>query len=106
MQKKILSVFFLIYKKLYFCLIPILRLITRFCFNNKLRHTYGVGWTQNIRYEKDIFPTKRVLFEGKMFPVPGNYDMYLTRIFGDYMAIPKEEQIKEPHVQYFIKKDV
>jgi lipopolysaccharide cholinephosphotransferase len=43
----------------------------------------------------EVFPVKRVPFEGKELPIPGNADAFLTRIFGDYMTLPSEEQIKK-----------
>lgn len=39
-----------------------------------------------------IFPTKNnLLFEGKKFSVPNNPDDILTRLYGDYMTLPKPE---------------
>lgn len=98
---KICSVLFKLSKSIYFFILPLFRFLTYFCWNNKLRHTYGVGWTKNIRYEKEIFPTRRVSFEGIMLPVPFHYDSYLRHIFGEYMTIPNENNIRPPHVQYY-----
>ena len=32
------------------------------------------------------------LFEGQYFPIPENYDECLTRLYGDYMTIPNQEE--------------
>ncbi len=39
-----------------------------------------------------IFPLKKIEFEGILFPVPNDFDQYLTIEFGDYMTIPKESE--------------
>ena len=93
---------FLVLKKSFFSIIvPILRVIDRIIPNKQLRHTYGCGWTNNVRNEKDIIPVTKCLFEGKAFPIPGNYDQYLHRIYGEYQTVPDENKIPQPHVQYF-----
>ncbi len=33
-------------------------------------------------------------FEGRKFPVPVGYDIYLTNLYGDYMKIPKDAEEK------------
>lgn len=98
---KILSILYRLCKYIYFITIPLIRLVTIFCTNNKLRHTYGVGWVNNVRYMDEIIPVKRVKFEGLYMPVPQNSDKYLKHIFGDYMTIPDENNIRPPHVQFF-----
>lgn len=44
-------------------------------------------------YDKNIvFPIKRELtFEGKVFSVPNDWNLILTKMYGDYMTLPKEE---------------
>ncbi len=56
--------------------------------NNILTHTAGSGCHKNIRMKDEIFPLKNIYFEHKMYPVPGNTDMYLYRMFGDYHKLP------------------
>jgi lipopolysaccharide cholinephosphotransferase len=56
--------------------------------------TYGLetpyyGWEYFSISE--IFPLKRGKFEGKEFLIPNNPDQYLTKLYGDYMKIPEEE---------------
>ena len=49
--------------------------------------------SDGVFYDKDIiFPLKRELvFEGKEFSIPSNWDSALTLMYGDYMTLPKEE---------------
>ena len=42
--------------------------------------------------KSDVYPTKRVLFEGHKIKVAKNNDKYLTRRFGDYMKLPPEDK--------------
>ncbi len=95
---------FMLIKYSYFAVIPFIRFVGYLLPNKKLRHQYGVGWVDNIRNEENIFPIKRVLFEGFMLPVPGNYHKYLTNIYGNYSQIPSEVELPKSHVQYLNSK--
>ena len=44
---------------------------------------------------KGLTITEKVLFENELLPIPVDYKSYLTKLYGDYMFIPKE---KEKHV--------
>ena len=55
-----------------------------------LRHTCGTGCHKNIRIKKDIFPLSTAEFEGRQYPVPGNVDAYLRRMFGNYNSLPNK----------------
>lgn len=44
----------------------------------------------------DVLGITRMPFEGHIVNCPENYDMYLTRLYGDYMKIPPEED-RERH---------
>lgn len=44
----------------------------------------------------DVLGITRMPFEGRTVNCPTNYDMYLTRLYGDYMKIPPEED-RERH---------
>lgn len=46
-----------------------------------------------------MFPVKRIKFEDAQLPVPNTPDHYLTKLYGDYMRIPKPEE-REAHVIY------
>lgn len=93
---------FVIFKYLYFAILPLFRLVSSFLPNKELRHTYGVGWVNNVRVAKDIFDPIRVPFEDSLLPVPSDYNEYLIRIFGDdYMSIPSKDKIRLNHVEFF-----
>ena len=36
-------------------------------------------------------------FEDEKFKCPGNYDEYLTKVYGDYMVLPPEEKRAKGH---------
>jgi lipopolysaccharide cholinephosphotransferase len=55
-----------------------------------LRHTCGTGCHKNIRMREEIFPLTTTEFEGKQYPIPGNVDAYLKRMFGNYKELPKK----------------
>lgn len=74
--------------------------ITRFLFGklkgNQLRHTYGSGFNWNFRKEEWLFPLRKITFEGCEFPIPGDYDSYLRKMYNDYMRLPNLDAIR-PH---------
>lgn len=41
-----------------------------------------------------VFPSKRMLFQGKELCVPGNIEFYLKRAYGDYMTLPSYDSIR------------
>jgi len=76
-------------KKCVFGIVDCMRSLYFLSKKDELRHTIGTGVVKNIRKSSDIFPLGIAMFEGKEYPVPGNVDAYLTRMFGNYMDIPK-----------------
>lgn len=79
-----------IIKKMVYGTISFLRLFCVFSNKNILRHILGTGLEKNIRVKNEIFPLAEFIFEGVKVPVPGNYEQYLKRMFGDYMQLPNE----------------
>lgn len=67
-----------------FILRPILRPFTN---PNILRHTYGSGFANKVRIKNQLMPLKDIMFEGHMFKVPYNTDLYLTNLYGNYREI-------------------
>lgn len=51
----------------------------------------------------DIFPLRKITFEGVSFFAPNNYENYLNTVYGDYMTLPpKSERIaRHAHELYF-----
>ena len=47
-----------------------------------------------LKYELE--PAVQVQFEGKSFKAPAGWQKYLTRLYGDYMQLPAEEE-RIPH---------
>ncbi len=58
--------------------------------------------------DKEIFNSyTNVLFEGKKYPAPKEYDTYLTNFYGDYMKLPPIEKRVSHHEfeAYILDKD-
>lgn len=53
----------------------------------------------------DFFPTSTLVFQGKEYPVPRNYDKVLTEVYGEYMKLPPEDQ-RVTHEPLFISFDL
>ncbi len=82
------TAYFVLYKLMF----PLFRLLSQWKAGGQLRHTFG-SCLLKPREVKDIFPLTEMLFENYSFPVPGNYDAYLTKIYGDYMRLPDLDSI-------------
>jgi lipopolysaccharide cholinephosphotransferase len=79
---------------------PIFRLFKVFMKDKDvLSFVYG-GHMKSKRYKSEIYPIKRMKFEGIEFNVPCFYEKYLRRLYGDYMVIPKEEDRVTHNVQF------
>ncbi len=63
------------------------RLLAKLTGTKKISHTYGTGMLPKFVLS-DIFPLRTIQFEGQEFLAPGNTDIYLTKLYGDYMKIP------------------
>ncbi len=64
----------------------------RFVTNGDFKILYhGLEYGEYLLYEeKDIFPLSSLEFEDYKFPVPLHFDLYLKRIFGNYMSFPNK----------------
>ena len=52
-------------------------------------------WDITLKFnieKEEVFPLKTLKFEDAEFFVPNNYDGYLTKMYGDYMQLPPEEE--------------
>lgn len=69
---------------------PILRAwISIFHPHSNLHHTLGMIFKTERCYD-DIFPLSEITFEEYTFYAPHQVHNYLTKMFGDYMALPKD----------------
>ena len=50
------------------------------------------GYNNEVFKREDFLETIDVEFEGKTLKIFKNYDMYLKKLYGDYMQIPPEEK--------------
>lgn len=79
----------------YKCIFPILKVLSSIRNKEQLRHIHGSAFW-DIRNKSDLYPIRKLKFENKYFPCPNNSHNVLTKIYGDYMQLPNDNQIK-PH---------
>ncbi len=53
--------------------------------------------------ESIIYPLKRITFEGIGLNVPGDYDSYLSNLYGNWMDIPSSSGIKTHNAEFIFK---
>jgi lipopolysaccharide cholinephosphotransferase len=69
------------------------------CFGSS-KSNYITSWGGMYGMEKEthqidiIFPLAKLEFEGRLYNVPGNWDAFLTHVYGDYMQLPPKEDRK------------
>ena len=67
-------------------------------------HAGNGTWPSNTRdyFEMDeLFPTTEHIFEDRMFRIPGKYDSFLTKFYGDYMTLPPEDKRIDHHLKAY-----
>ncbi len=78
---------------------------------NPVRGSKYVGALMGAYREKELFPgecingLKKVRFEDTFFSAPDNTDLYLKWLYGDYMKIPNQSEIKRKKHFEIIKKN-
>lgn len=83
-----------------YTLISIFRFLSRKTKGDLLRPSMGTGFLEEKRYESDLFPLCKVIFEGYEFYAPHNWDHYLSALYGNYMEIPTIDAIKTHALQF------
>lgn len=73
-------------------LVLLTRFVNLFIPSDKVAPCYGWQPTYNNYSSRDVFPTKRMAFEGFQACVPNNPDAVLKALYGDYMQLPPEEK--------------
>lgn len=84
------------YKTLKLFLFPFLQIIDKSKTTSQYRHSLGSHFYKP-RDINDLLPTKKILFEGLLLPIPKNEKSYLTKIYGNYMNLPDFNKII-PHM--------
>lgn len=71
-------------------IVPFFKAIT-YKTNSYLHDEYGSVY-KDKRSIKNIYPVKRIGFEGIMLNAPNDSEQYLADMFGDWMTLPPEDQ--------------
>ncbi len=96
-------------KVLSYCVFPfawtmvqLTRMVNWVSKSDQIAHEYG--WkAYNGFSSRDVFPVKRMKFEGVDVCVPNNPDAVLKALFGDYMQIPPKEKraTHTGHIEFY-----
>lgn len=82
---------------LYHLIFPVFGFIN-YLFKNNIVRMGGVGSPFMEKYNIDcVKELVDVEFEGERFPIPSDYDKYLSSLYGDYMEIPPAKS-RQTHV--------
>ena len=73
-------------------LVLLTRFVNLFIPSDMVAPCYGWRLAYNSYSTRDVFPTKRMAFEGFQACVPNNPDAVLKALYGDYMQIPPEDK--------------
>lgn len=66
--------------------------------SNEVANIYGIkGFYKEIMPREYIGNPILKEFEGELFPIPEQWDKYLTHLYGDYMKLPNEAERKPKH---------
>lgn len=66
--------------------------------NDFYSYDYGLPWERDYR-KKDIFPLRKIRFEGILFSSPNNIDGYLTEAYGNWRRLPEDNEVINHRVQ-------
>lgn len=74
--------------------------------HGEMHYGLGMGTPYHQMRESELFPVRQASFEGVLLPIPGRAEDFLTRIFGNYMQVPTEEEIRKSiHSQEYLPKN-
>ena len=81
------------------------RIISKLFGSKSYSYSYGSNlYTFKYQHRKEVFqPSKEMLFEGELYPVPGKTEEYLSTRYGkSYMQLPKEEDRISHHLEEIV----
>lgn len=76
------------------------KLLTKYRNRNTkyLMNAYGMKGNYH-KIPKNFFGDSiKLFFEEHMYPVPNQYDKYLTMMYGNYMELPSKDERKSIHI--------
>lgn len=73
-------------------LYSILNIINFIFPHNKINYNWGTYFENNSK-PTDIFPLRRILFEGIEFNAPKNYEKILQNCYGDFTKLPQLDNV-------------
>lgn len=80
---------------------PFLRIVKKGNGQSGIRHSFlgaASSYEKNVFSESSFRCRTKLLFEGREYPAPAEYDAVLRQLYGDYMQIPPpEEQALKQH---------